>query len=404
MAILTSGSAREGATDALLSTIYLWGAHLSQEECEPQLVGTALRSVSGALGEYSGGISIFHLIQAEILLSNYLFLNSRILEGRYHMTKALSLATGARLHTIRSTETSSISRSSLAPPALAAIDEAEGIHAFWSVVILNNCWTSADRSPSNLVYTDEPGLRIDVPWPENMDVYIRNGIPPNLGGSYTVQRFLAGIDDGPHSLTALHAKASILLDRSTHIGSAHWNYTRSRSPEAQKSNIQFLSLGSSIQRLAQQIAHLNSQCESNSRPNPKLGTISMLLDAASIRLHENFANQQIQSRELVTSSARNIVRVVGTLASARRERSTNSVVIDPIIAPLAMLALQSLVEERRRASPGSSSSSHAFNESEVSRDEMQKLMNAMCILSSCCPLMKSRAAEVHRILATLGIS
>ncbi|KAL0058511.1 hypothetical protein AAF712_014805 [Marasmius tenuissimus] len=177
MAILASGSAREGATDALLNTIHLWGAHLSQEDCEPQLVVAALRSVSGALGEYSGGISIFHLIQAEVLLSNYLFSNSRILEGRYHMTKALSLATGARLHTIRSTETSPISRGSLVPPALTAIDEAEGIHAFWSVVILNNCWTSADRSPSNLIYTDEPGLRIDVPWPENMEVYVRVGIP-----------------------------------------------------------------------------------------------------------------------------------------------------------------------------------------------------------------------------------
>ena len=88
------------------------------------------------------------------------------------MTKALSLATAARLHTIRSAEAAG----SMLPPPSNAIDEPERIHAFWSVVIMNNCWTAIDRSPTNMVYTSEAGLRIDTPWPEDMEVYLRVGI------------------------------------------------------------------------------------------------------------------------------------------------------------------------------------------------------------------------------------
>ncbi|KAK1216282.1 hypothetical protein PQX77_021091 [Marasmius sp. AFHP31] len=316
---------REGATNALLSTIYLWGSHLLRHHND-ELVCAALQGVSQCpLGVYSGGTSIIHLIQASLLLSHYLFQNSRNLEGKYHMTKALSLATAARLHTIRSAESAGLGR---LPSPPNAIEEAEQIQAFWSVVIMNTCWTAVDRCPSNMVYTNEPGMRIDTPWPENMD---RNGFPRTLTGSYTIQHFLAGMNEneGSHqSWMTLHAKASILFERSTHLGSTHWNNITTRSPQSQRSNNEFFSLNSSIQSVSRRLEL--KYHSSGSQFNARYAVISMLLDAACIRLHEKFVIQQTQSRQMAVSSARNIVRAVGMLASASVSGSV--VIIDPIVA------------------------------------------------------------------------
>ncbi|KAJ8091161.1 hypothetical protein PM082_004137 [Marasmius tenuissimus] len=380
---------REGATNALLSTIYLWGSHFSRHHND-ELVCAALQGVSQcSLGVYSGGTSVIHLIQASILLSHYLFQNSRNLEGKYQMTKALSLATAARLHIIRSAESAGPGR----PPSPPnTIEEAEQIRAFWSVVIMNTCWTAVDRSPSNMVYTNEPGLRIDTPWPEDTD---RNGFPRTLTGSYTIQHFLAGTNEnegGHQSWMTLHAKASILFERSTHVGSTHWNNVITRSPQSQRSNTEFFSLNSSIQSVSRrlELKYHNSGSQSNSR----YAVISMLLDAACIRLHEKFVIQQTQSRQMAVSSARNIVRTVGMVASVSVSGSV--VVVDPVVAHLAMISFQFLVEEYSRL-VGTTTSSEV-------EGEMKRLLNGMVSLSSGCPLMKNQATEAHRTLVNLGVS
>ncbi|PBK95983.1 hypothetical protein ARMGADRAFT_755933 [Armillaria gallica] len=74
-------------------------------------------------------------------------------------TIAVSLVLSARLHKIRSVEGGG--PSALSPPT-DYIEEGERIKAFWTVFILDNCWTTADGSPSNFLCTS-PHSRIDLP-------------------------------------------------------------------------------------------------------------------------------------------------------------------------------------------------------------------------------------------------
>jgi hypothetical protein len=54
------------------------------------------------------------------------------------------------------------------PLPMDATEEAERINAFWTVLTLNNCWTTADGSPSNIAYAD-PDVGIDTPWPSDIN-------------------------------------------------------------------------------------------------------------------------------------------------------------------------------------------------------------------------------------------
>ncbi|KAL0563506.1 hypothetical protein V5O48_018560 [Marasmius crinis-equi] len=390
-----AGTGYDGALNALLATLYLWGVHLCSEghrrQFESRFATKAQQAVSqGILGMQGGrskGDSLLYLIQAEILMAQYLFRNWRHTEGRYHMIKALSLATGARLHAIRSAEHSS--SDSVLPPPANAVEEGERIRAFWTVMNQNNSCTSVDGSaPSNLVYTNEPGLRIDTPWPEDMDTYARTGISPRLTGNCTVQRFLAGFDDGNHSCPALHAKATILFERAAQVGRKHWDNLLTNSSDTTKSSGEFLEVESTIYSLSQQIAfHVHHHVTT---PPKYFAFVSIMLDSACIRLYQPFIAQQPQSQHMAVSSARNIVRSIDLLVSTHEQQG---VVIDPIIGLVALAAFRVLVSEFRKL---------AASEATPAMAEIRKLFNGMSALSSSCPLMSTQAIEARQILTELG--
>jgi hypothetical protein len=48
------------------------------------------------------------------------------------------------------------------------MEEYERVNAFWAVLTMKNCWTTADGSPSNISYT-VPDARIDTPWPADIN-------------------------------------------------------------------------------------------------------------------------------------------------------------------------------------------------------------------------------------------
>uniref|UniRef100_A0A0W0F3Z2 Uncharacterized protein n=1 Tax=Moniliophthora roreri TaxID=221103 RepID=A0A0W0F3Z2_MONRR len=83
---------------ALVNTAYLWSVHLSSSRelhaCESQFLLRALKSVSR--GFAPGCSRVLYVIQAEYLIAQYLFRNTKILEGKYHMTNAMSLVISAR--------------------------------------------------------------------------------------------------------------------------------------------------------------------------------------------------------------------------------------------------------------------------------------------------------------------
>lgn len=164
------------ACPALLASVYLWGVCLSQDEVlvaqEQIFVARALHNIATTLASEHPR-KIIHGIQAEVLLSVYFFRAGRFLEGKYHANAANSLAITSGLHQIRSVAGSPSMRHShetMLPQPMDEIEEGERIAGFWAVYILNNCWSAALRSPASVAF-DGPGLRVDTPWPLEIDQY-----------------------------------------------------------------------------------------------------------------------------------------------------------------------------------------------------------------------------------------
>jgi hypothetical protein len=161
-------------SSALLSTIYLWGLHLSGSEAlrehESTFRSRALQHTSNALSD-SHPQRFLHALQAEILLSYYFFRNGRFVEGKYHCSAAVSLAFSGGLNQIRSAQGASPNigfvgnRTPSLPPPRDLVDEGERINGFWAALVLDKCWSVVLGLPSNFTDDDALGTRIDTPWP-----------------------------------------------------------------------------------------------------------------------------------------------------------------------------------------------------------------------------------------------
>lgn len=166
-------------SQALLSTVYLWGIHISRSDFfrnhESTFLSRALQHTANALsGNHPQ--KVLHALQSEVLLSYYFFRNGRFLEGRYHSSAAASLAISCGLNKIRSASTFTpnldlVGNSFTLPAPQDSIEEGERINGFWTVFILDKCWSVALRSPSNLTDSEILGTRIDTPWPLNPHDY-----------------------------------------------------------------------------------------------------------------------------------------------------------------------------------------------------------------------------------------
>ncbi|KAJ7637429.1 hypothetical protein B0H17DRAFT_1149481 [Mycena rosella] len=141
------------------------------------------------------------VIQAELLLSLYYMHAAQPIQGRYHISAAVTIALGARFHLIGSrgnTATHSPQFPLRALWALDATEEGVSINALWAVVILNNYWVAVDGGASCI-----HGVTIETPWP----------LSSRAPSGTTIMRFLDGDDSNGHSDGALLSKASILLEQ-----------------------------------------------------------------------------------------------------------------------------------------------------------------------------------------------
>lgn len=150
---------------SLLYTAYLWGAQADLAHHAPALLALALRAIPQTLGSPHPD-RVMHAVQAEVLLAYYFLHNARILEAQYHTCAAVSLVFSAGLHRGRREQ----ERAGVLPPAGDAVEEGERVHAFWTVLTLNNVVAGATGSQSNISYT-APSARIDAPWPLNLEQY-----------------------------------------------------------------------------------------------------------------------------------------------------------------------------------------------------------------------------------------
>ncbi|KAF9265946.1 hypothetical protein L218DRAFT_1018942 [Marasmius fiardii PR-910] len=211
-------------TPSLLSTVYLLGFYLSGRSRTQDtayiaqqiqsLLSRSLQQVSTMLNT-THPLRVMHGIQAEVLLSTYFFDVGKIVEGKYHLSAALSLAIGVGLHRIRSGRPAS---QETLPPLRDDVEEGERVNAFWTVYMLSNVWGATEGSSDSVF--ERSGSTIDAPWPLDMADYERYGVPPDFVGNSTVHKFLLGSDnESVSSVTCLSAQASILLERAANLTS-----------------------------------------------------------------------------------------------------------------------------------------------------------------------------------------
>ncbi|KAG7087882.1 hypothetical protein E1B28_011929 [Marasmius oreades] len=159
------------------------------------LLSNAINEVTNmTTTESSHPFIVVQSIQAELLVATYLLCSGRHLEGQFHLTRANSLAIGARLHKVRSnrqrpypndvahlntfisTPAPTPSGFSL-PPTSDPIEEGERINAFWSAFVLSNCWDATVASSMSLISVFGDGnMEVDSPWPMDMLQYEQVGL------------------------------------------------------------------------------------------------------------------------------------------------------------------------------------------------------------------------------------
>ncbi|KAF8832107.1 hypothetical protein HHX47_DHR1000886 [Lentinula edodes] len=288
---------------------------------------------------------IIHAIQAETLLSVYFFRTGRILEGKYHMSAAVSLTLGTQLHKIRALPVGSgnpsvspLQQISVAGPLLSPpidqIEEGERINAFWIVYTLSNCWGVAVGTLSSAVF-ESHGSTIDTPWPLDMTDYeqvmlnasraswtygadfeslltSQELLPAEHYSVMTVQNFLRQVPSSSvkeFSTMAMFAKASILLDKSANIASLY--RSDMNADEASRFGATFSSLNNLIDNFQSSLGFLPlNQHASSSYEFGTILTTHTLAYTATIQLHSVFINNNSHSRRKALSAARACVAIL----------------------------------------------------------------------------------------------
>jgi hypothetical protein len=174
----------EQPTLSVLHAAYLLGAHISGDETliaqEPRLLEQALQQrtlLSSTTTTHRR--KVLHTVQTDVLLAQYFFRNCRFFEGWSHCNSATSLANGAGLHQLRSRNPRRL-RSDLhlvddagleLPRPRDAIEDGERINAFWTVYVMDKCWSVFLGSPASILDINALGSQVDTPWPLDMESY-----------------------------------------------------------------------------------------------------------------------------------------------------------------------------------------------------------------------------------------
>ncbi|KAJ3933649.1 MAG: hypothetical protein NXY57DRAFT_973874 [Lentinula lateritia] len=331
----------------LLSTVYLWGIHLSSQtqhkDLEHTLLMRALRDTASDLSTSNPHPHRFiHTIQAETLLGYYFFRNGNILEAKRHASSAVSLALGCGLNTLRSSHEQQWSSNINLPPPQDAIEEGERINAFWAAFTLyQDIAVTVDPPRSVCGIFDTPGCQVDTPWPLDMDMYKKNILPPR--NSMTLHKFLnhnqQSVDENQiASATNVITKASLLLHQASFVAGQY---------DLNMSTTEAQTLFSAFQSVQQLISSLQSQLaplEVFDHQNQNLSALReihlahSLVHGSNIRLNEIFLNSDADCRQYCVKSAQAIIHGGGFDVAEFG-------CVNPIMGTLWTLACQTLVQE-----------------------------------------------------------
>ncbi|KAJ6530387.1 Zn(2)-Cys(6) binuclear cluster domain-containing protein [Mycena vulgaris] len=374
----------------LLDVVYLWAIHLSGSEeftaYEAGYLSQALRTGVDALSGTHPN-AVLHTIQAAVLLAHYFLRNTRLLEGKYHLSAAVSLVISSGLHRIRSADSYAVGGPlgpafhALAPPR-DAIEEGERINAFWTVLTLNNCWTTADGSPSNISYT-VPDARIDTPWPLDINApTLHNQVLPDLSIG-TVATFLANLPDSGTAVSALHAKAAILFEQASRLASQY--RPNMSSEQLNQFYVSFRSIDTLIEgfKLLLPTVHLHSARE--------MLVVHSLVNVAIIQLHNPFAVDIEASRLRELAAAQAVVTDLGQVLV------NDFVYIDPIMGTLLMATCQVFVAELARCRRHRPLGSAVPPEERLLMDAVETVLAVMNVFAPSCRLMDSQLNAMQQI-------
>ncbi|KAJ6497129.1 hypothetical protein C8R47DRAFT_1318088 [Mycena vitilis] len=226
---------------ALMNAIYLLACHFARSpyctEIEHVFFTRALHEITVALDNSDRLVDV---VQASCLLSVYLYVNCRALEGYTHSFSAARLAVGLGLHQIRplppagedlqlgySEEITPIP----IPPARDRSEVAERIAAFWQVFMVDRCWSVASGLPVALPDGDCPQVRIRTPWPtQDMELDVPGFAKPSTETVCSLFEYqpMLSLETDAMYMPSLRAKATALYERTYRLASstkkddAHW--------------------------------------------------------------------------------------------------------------------------------------------------------------------------------------
>ncbi|KAJ3988476.1 hypothetical protein F5890DRAFT_472201 [Lentinula detonsa] len=322
---------------SLMTIVYFFGSLLSDNPVwqarSSEYLTQALESTGSSSLASSHPHKVLHTIQAEVLLANYLFSAGRLLEGRYHISTAMSLCVGSGLNKIRSPNLLLMVDTSngLLPQASGPSEVGERIMAWWVTLSLDQSWAAAFEVNS---YNDPIIAETETPWPLRTEDYRRGQLIPNAPRStLTVQGFLDG-DNRDGSLQSspleLAAKASLL-----------WKQAHLLKEAAAVTNIASVS-AATRDRIDELLAILNASHDRNPSDAPAFSLLLArgLAHAALISLI-CLRSSGIENLEKVMNSSLAILEIIGKLEPQNKY-------INPLFTMLWTLASRSLISILQR--------------------------------------------------------
>ncbi|KAJ7261011.1 hypothetical protein C8J57DRAFT_1184378 [Mycena rebaudengoi] len=337
---------------ALLCVVYLWGVHLSQTQplmsSENLFLKRAQESISTEISASTSPTHFLHTIQAQVLLSTYLFRNKRFLEAEFHANGAATLALGYQLHKIRTTRPRS-------PPLLGVpvlmelypgpprdpVEEGERIRGFWVVACLQSNLNIALHSTiSTSCILASPGTDIDTPWPLEISDYEGGRLPRGYRGQETVKHFLTDDPPAQSPICTLHAQASVLLHRASRLAS---NSSPNLPPQELASyTTSYTWLDRRITRFWETLPPLYTFYAYPAAART-LVVAHALTAAAAIKLHRATSTPDREAPNKCIFAARTILACLGD------RQIPDLVCAHPIVGALCMLACRVLIDEIRKA-------------------------------------------------------
>ncbi|KAJ7627933.1 hypothetical protein DFH06DRAFT_725179 [Mycena polygramma] len=336
---------------ALLSTVYLWGAHLSLSQplisSEPAFLKRAQQDISVEVTD-NNSMHFLHTIQAQVLLATYMFRNKRFLEAEVHANGAATLALGYQLHKTRSARPSTPPLLGVpgvlevySNPAQSAVEEGERIRGFWAVACLQSSLHVASRGASvNFSIFEASAADVDTPWPlENMD-YATGRLPAGYLGQETITTFLAENPPSSNTVPTLHAKATVLLHRASRLGGS-WS-PNSQPQEAASYAAGCAWLDKRITRFWESLPPLYA-FYGDSATARTLVLAHIMTAAAAIHLHRAPASPDPEAQKKCVFAARAILACLGD------SRITGYTTAHPIVGALCVMACRVLIDEVQKA-------------------------------------------------------